>query len=437
MVVPKPRVLFLALTNDVGANRVVAAMAATGLETAVVSPPGFYSARVSANSRHFPLPKQRGFWLAMLSVARRLEKAVAEWRPDWVIPLDDMASWQLRSLALAPGTSPALCKVITTSLGDVAGYNAAVSRAELLRVAAELGVRVPQSLPVFSIADAQVCAAQIGYPLMLKFEHTCGGAGVVPIATPEALAVAMRAAGLGSHRDFKRLRTAAKLFVWRRAGLKGLDAPPAGLQAMVTGQLAMRTVAAVGGRVLAGVNFAALHVHPQPTGASTVIRPIEHPEMERATAKIVAQLGASGFLSFDFLLSHEDSGAFLIEMNGRPVGSVHLGARIGHDVCGALAAYISGRPIAARHHTLVPDLKIALFPKELERDPSSAYLRPSPGILHDVPWDDPLVVAAYMEWLRRVHPDRIGEIECLLARAPTPKPAEAQVTPKAYSRLRA
>ncbi len=410
------RILFLALTNDVGANRVVGAMAAAGLDCGVMSPPGFFSAASAFASATFTLPQQRGLWLAMPVVARRLAAVMDSWRPDWIIPLDDMATWQLRSLAVGRRVRADVARLIITSLGDPNGYRAAVSRGDLLDLASRLGVRVPRSRAASSIHEAIAHAAGIGYPLMLKLEHTCGGAGVQRIDDAEQLIGAMQAAGLGTGHAAKKLRTMAKLLVWRAAGLTDLDAAPAGVQACVEGRLALRTVAAVEGRVLAGVNFSAVSVHPEPTGASTVLRPIDHPEMERAAAKIVKALGASGLLSFDFLISPKDNSAALIEMNARPVGSAHLGARIGHDVCGALAAHIAGRPIPTETTASVPDLEIALFPKELERDPASVRLAPGSAVLHDVPWDDAPVIAAYRDWLAARHPTRMAEIDRQLRR---------------------
>jgi hypothetical protein len=52
---------------------------------------------------------------------------------------------------------------------------------------------------------------------------------------------------------------------------------------------------------------------------------------------------------------------------------------------------------------------VALFPKELERDPSGA-LADRARIVHDVPWDEPAVVAAYVEHLARLHPTRAGDL---------------------------
>jgi hypothetical protein len=37
---------------------------------------------------------------------------------------------------------------------------------------------------------------------------------------------------------------------------------------------------------------------------------------------------------------------------------------------------------------------VALFPKEMERDPDSPYLR-SADVLHDVPLEDPALLDAY------------------------------------------
>jgi hypothetical protein len=170
------------------------------------------------------------------------------------------------------------------------------------------------------------------------------------------------------------------------------------------------------------MNFVAVAVHPEPTGASTVLKPIDHPEMEQATAKIIGRLGASGLLSFDFLLCARDNSASLIEMNGRPVGSAHLGARVGHDVCGALAAHVAGRPLSAEAHGPAPDIEIALFPKELERDPASWRLAPGSGVVHDVPWEDPPVIAAYRARLKQLHPLRMVEIDRALSARPwTPR----------------
>jgi hypothetical protein len=60
---------------------------------------------------------------------------------------------------------------------------------------------------------------------------------------------------------------------------------------------------------------------------------------------------------------------------------------------------------------------IALFPKELERDPTAVRaLRPD-EVIHDVPVQDPSLVATYLQRLARVHPDHIGYLRELLSPA--------------------
>jgi hypothetical protein len=88
----------------------------------------------------------------------------------------------------------------------------------------------------------------------------------------------------------------------------------------------------------------------------------------------------------------------------------YLGAVFGRDICGAFAAKLSGAPQPVQTATAV-----ALFPKELERDPNSPYLQ-SPHVIHDVPEDDPALTKAYLRLLAAVHPAEANNIARLAAR---------------------
>jgi hypothetical protein len=404
------KILFLELTNNVGADRVVSALANAGAECALISPPDSYCCVSRSVSRHYPLPRQRGLWMSTLRVKRRLEQVCQAWQPDWIVPLDDIAAWQLRSLASCSSVSESVRLLLRKSLGAPAGYEPATMRSALLDRASALGVRAPVSIAVRTLAEAREAAARVGFPLVLKLEHTCGGAGVKIIQSPGELEAEIAAHTRWRHE----LRTAMKHAIWRQAGLDWLDAPPFNIQAHVDGGLGMRTVVAVNGRVLSGVSFAAIAVHPEPTGPCSVLRPIQHAAMDAAAAQVASDLRASGFLSFDFVLAGNGE-ATLIELNARPVGSVHLGTRFGHDVCGALAAHIEGRPIPADAEEAPPDIEVALFPKELERDPASPRLWEGSGVLHDVPWSDPPVVAAYLKALAKTNPARMKEIDQVMS----------------------
>ena len=247
------------------------------------------------------------------------------------------------------------------------------------------------------LRSAVAAAGEFGYPVLLKREQTCGGGGVTLVDKSSALPMAFRTADR---------RAKAKRLVRRMLGLVASDDRPLTMQAFVPGTLALRTVACRNGSVLAGITFAAEQIDPPVTGSSTVIRPIDHPEIDEAVRRITTALGCSGFLSFDFLVT-PDGSASLIELNARPVGSGHLGARFGHDIYGGWLAQFAGFH-GRTPQALAVDLArpIALFPKEMQRDPASARLSPGIAHLHDVPWDEPRVLAAYRDRLVRRHPDQ-------------------------------
>ncbi len=177
--------------------------------------------------------------------------------------------------------------------------------------------------------------------------------------------------------------------------------------------------------MLDGVSFVAEKIHPEPTGASTMVRNVDNAEMEEAARLIVAKLGCSGFVSFDFMVDAE-GGARLIEMNPRPIGTTHLGQLFGHDPCAALVACLrDGKPVPApQTRAVAKDTIIALFPKEMERDPRNLGRLSAAGIRHDVPHSDPAVVANYLRRLTKIHPDAAAGMTDALAfvavRAATP-----------------
>ncbi len=390
----QPRLLFLSLSDDVGSERIVAEMGRRGAVCLVVGRRNAVAAK-ARRVAHRRLPSSGGLWGAALGVASRLERLAGDWRPDAVVPLDDMAAGLLRTLATKPRTGAALRSLIVRSLGDPAHYATACCRALLIETAQDLGIHTPAQRRAGDAAQALRVAREIGFPLMLKREATCGGFGVTLVDDEAGFAEAFRGAASKA-----RVKRAVRSLV-------GLGRPAGGapitLQAHVAGRLAMRTVACAAGRVLEGVSLVAERLDPPVTGSSTVVRPLDHPEMETAARRVVAALGLSGFASFDFILS-EDGRACLIEMNARPVGSGHLGARFGHDVYGAWLGGFPGFTDASPPAPPSAESAVALFPKELRRDPASPDLAAGSETFHDVPWDEPAVLACYRERLLRGDP---------------------------------
>ena len=388
----RPRIVFVTLSDDVGSERIVSEMGRQGAACAVLGRPGCL-ASLCQGVIAYHLPAYAGPWAAAVAVPPRLEALVADWRPDAVVPMDDLSAQLLRDLATAKRTSPGLRKLLHLSLGNPDHYRTVCSRSRLIELAATLGIRTPGQRSVANLQAAVVAAAELGYPVLLKREQTCGGRGVTLVEDGEALSKAFRAADR---------KAKAKRWARRLVGLATSVDPPLTLQAHAPGMLTLRTVACREGRILAGITFAAERLDPPLTGSSTIIRPIEHVEIDEAVSLLVAALGCSGFVSFDFLAS-PNGPAYLIEMNARTVGSGHLGVRFGHDIYGRWLAQFPGLSAKGTDpYRLDPARPIALFPKEMQRDPTSALL--STNALHDVPWDEPRVVAAYRDRLLRRYP---------------------------------
>jgi ATP-grasp domain-containing protein len=409
---PNLRILFVALVNNVGSERVIAEMANYGALCAVMSPPGYYCSKTRAAMRHFPLPKLSSVWLVALFVRRRLETATRDWRPALVVPLDDISAWLLRSLAVDSTVSRSLRDLLVKSFGSPNGYTAAVDRQHFMELASQLGVRKPYHCQVTNVAAAFIVGEGWDFPLFLKTEHSCGGDGVTIAHHVTELRRQLNSARAPPLR--RRLTSWAKRFLCPMAGFQGAAEGSVLIQSFAPGVPAFRTVAAWNGRVIAGVSFAAERIHPERTGASTVVRLVENHEMDDTAAAMTAALGCSGFVSYDFMLDEEQGRASLIEMNPRCVGSSHLGRQFGHDICGALVAELAGSSAPKQLNPPTTKL-IALFPKELERDPSSPYLQ-SLNVLHDVPRDDPDVISVYLRLLTELHPSRAEAITVTVQR---------------------
>ncbi|QDC01876.1 ATP-grasp domain-containing protein [Mesorhizobium sp. 8] len=414
----KPRVLFLSLLNNVGLGRIICAMASSGCECGILSPPGFYYAQTRFAERRFQLPRHLGVWRGVLAVQYALETLLWQWPPDVVFPLDDVASWLLRGMVLGGLTSMRLTQVIERSLGPSKGYSACLSRFELMSLASGLGVRTPHTVQARTRAAFFDAVESWGYPVVVKSEFTCGGAGVTVAADRGELEDCAARYFPASPARLRSLRSGVRKMIWRRAGIPQPRGNALVLQSHIAGGPAMTMVAAREGHVLESVSFVAERVNPAVTGVSTVVSHIEHEEMRQTARRIVAALGCSGFISFDFMLSPRTQEAFLIEMNARAIGTGHLGAMFGHDVCGALAADLGGWPRPMPRPLWDQEKSIALFPRDLEREPDNLARYKAGNIHLDLPADDPALVEAYLGYLAKQVPGGVDGIRTALALPP-------------------
>jgi D-alanine-D-alanine ligase-like ATP-grasp enzyme len=359
----------LSFSNWVGAPRLPRAFGRAGFEVVAFGFPGLLMMRSQGIDRALLVSDA----LRNAELLAEMLAAVERSRPDIVVPTDDLA---ILLLHLAQGqagrsASEAARAALARSVGDPLHLRTVRSRKLLAKVARDAGVRAPRFAGVHDEASATAFAAEHGYPVVLKEEDSVAGMGVTV------------------SRDALQLRASVSRYAANPASLKeGVLA-----QTFIEGSTAMRCVVAQGGRVLDGISAIKLETWPAPYGPSTCLEVMEHQEMTRTAETIVATLGYSGLASFDFILDGEGH-AFLIEMNPRPTPIAHLGERFGHCLFRPLAAALGGQPSASPSPIALPS-RVALFPQEWVRDPNSEHLRA--GVFHDVPWDEPDLVAAYVE----------------------------------------
>ncbi len=133
------------------------------------------------------------------------------------------------------------------------------------------------------------------------------------------------------------------------------------------------------------------------------------------------------------MLDEATGRAVLIEINPRPIGTTHLGELFGHDPCAPLLACLTGERTVTASPRIAGPRRIALFPKEIERDPHNLQRLRAGAIYHDVPADEPAVMALYLRRLRRIHPAAMASI----MEAVAPVAPEARVTAESGKRSRA
>jgi urea carboxylase len=308
---------------------------------------------------------------------------VAAVDPAVVVPANHRAMAFVHHLATATDRRPeAVAGKLRRSLGNPATISDRLLKHRTLATARAIGVRTPPGGTVATAEDAVALAGAIGFPVVLKATFGAGGHGVAVCRSAAEVEAAFPSLLAGRPRP-------------RRPGPRWLPPPgPIDLQAFVDGTPAMSCAVAKEGRVLAVLSAVAVETMGT-NGPASVLRLLHHPEIERMTAAMAEGFGASGFISFDFLIDRRTGEPVLVECNPRPIGIALLGYLVGCDLMAAFRAFVDGAAVPPVPATARSEATVALFPRALVRDPPSAYLG---TCFHDVPTDEPAAVARFLEW---------------------------------------
>lgn len=350
---------------------------------------------------HHPVQKtcavRQMFPYSGLRPLESLKTAIEATNPNFIIPCEERAVGHVHELHarahLMGDSGRDLAVLIEKSLGPSASYPIVSSRYELLRMANEDGLRVPDTLKINSESDLKSWQARHEFPWVLKADGTYGGKGVKIVNTlneaENFLAELTHFNGFG--RAIKRLCVNQDAF-WFSPWWNGVK-PAMVAQSYIHGRAANCAVVCWRGKVLAGVGVDVLSAAGT-TGPAAVIKITDNPDMMRCAERIAAKLNLSGFFGLDFMIENETGITWLIEMNPRLTRLSRLQLGKNRDQIGALYAQLSGQP--ARNIPPVTENKmIAYFPDAW--DLKSELLESS---YHDIPENEP----ALLEELRRPWP---------------------------------
>jgi hypothetical protein len=312
-----------------------------------------------------------------------LREAIAEQRPDIVIPCDDRIVGHLCRLR-ALGDSD-ISTLIETSLGPGGASGVLTQRATLGEISRLPDVDVPRTDNVATAADLRDWVRKFGLPAMLKLDGSWGGNDVVVVRRESEIRRAYWEIRLRQSvlRGFQQYLT--------KRDVEALSQPRSAIsvQSFVPGKPANATVACWRGEVLAQIAVEVVEL-ASPFGAATVVHVVDGGAMAAAARSICRHYMLSGLHGFDFIVDERSGATKLIEVNPRATQISHLNLAPGSDLAAALFKALTGR--IASWRPPIQSADISLFPGEWRRDSQSPYLK---STFHDVPRDDPELALYY------------------------------------------
>ena len=306
-----------------------------------------------------------------------LREAIAERRPDIIVPCDDRIVGHLCALrALGDDNTSTL---IETSLGRGGASGVIAKRAtlgEISRLPRRRRRRARITSPPPRIFETWV--RKFGLPAILKLDGSWGGNDVVVVRHELEIRRAFwemrfRQSVLRGFKHYVTKRDVEALSR-RRSAIS--------VQSFVPGKPANATVACWRGKVLAQIAVEVVEL-ASPFGVATVVQVVDGEAMAAAARSICSHYMLSGLHGFDFIIEERSGATKLIEINPRATQISHFNLGPGRDLAAALFEALSGRSAAGRPPIQSTD--ISLFPGEWRRDPQSPYLT---STFHDVPYDD-------------------------------------------------
>ena len=375
--------IFVVEAGRAGPPRLPEALAGAGLRIATLAPAGNMIGTSRHAVAHAILPEGRS--LAVLGAA--LCRIAADSGARLVIPGDEQAVMIMHALVrrasgrIGGVTVP---PVIAASVGPADLLDASLMKSATLALARQAGVATPDSVTVADAAMAIAVADRLGYPVYLKESFGWAGRGVTRCDDAAAIASAFAA--------IRRSMAPLRALLRRVTGRDWYPATSAiDLQRGIAGDAAMVCALAWQGHMIGAVSAEKL-APLESNGPSLAVRVRHDPAMVGASRRMIAALGLTGLVAFDFMLPAGGGEPLLIECNPRPVAIHNLGAGAGVDFAALLAACLAGEDLPLEPHLADRESRVLLFPNGL--DPAWAAEAAQRGWQIDLPVDEPALVEA-------------------------------------------
>jgi ATP-grasp domain len=391
----QPSVLIVAAKWWPSSARLAAALHRLRCEVSAICPAGHPLTHVSGIHQIYR-------YGGILSLTN-LRGALTNCKPDIVIPCDDGVVAQLHALH---ELDPSLRPLIEASLGPRESYSIVSSRYDFLSVAAELGIRVPNTQKVGTTEDLEYWHDNVSPIAVMKVDGESGGNGVRVCRTFDESIAAWKElhppAGLAT--AWKRFAIDRDpLALWSRLRYSERQLT---VQEFIPGRPANSMLVCWRGELLSLISVVVVAAEG-PTGAATVVRVIQNDRMKKAAELVVGRLNLSGFYGLDFIMESGTGVPYLIEMNPRCTQLGHIELSGKGSLAGVLSAVLHGEPKAPVRNPIRSDT-IALFPQALAAGQACrSYIDNSH---HDMPLEEPHLMSELLlkswpqrRWAARVY----------------------------------
>jgi hypothetical protein len=380
------KILIVALNESwIGISRLPSGLDKAGFEVFAVCPKKSFLAQTKFLKKAILYPTitySRSKIIYLWIVA-----AIVYFKPDRIIPGDEDTILALYNLSNSLEKIPffkKISKLIRRSLTPKEFDSIILCKSDFQDKCQEWGLRTPKNIILDNLEMALTSAAQMGYPVVLKYDSGYGGSGVFICQNDEDI-----------KKYFPQMEKITIVEKFKKSIKDFLfvsifnDENKISLQQYIEGFVGQSPFVSHNGEVFALNPMLKLKTFPGKTGPTSVTQGFENEDIENFVRTVAEKLSYNGFGSLEFMIDDITKQLFIIEMNPRPTPTCHLGSEhVPNDLCDML---YKGLNSIRREVKAFTPYTVALFPGEKKRDPNSPYLTET---YHDVPLNDPNLLRA-------------------------------------------